>query len=177
MSKNNLLIKFNTVCKKLNLPMFIIQEAFDIFVDAKDFSDDKDYLVSACIYAACRKKEFRLLLDEISEKSGCGKLGVGDLYRKIKMEFNLEIPSGSVMDYIPRMADELKVDADVQGSAISMLMEGFDNKLPKLLNKYLLAAVTIYIVTKRLNKPIDFSKSDISEKQVKFIYNGLTDVI
>lgn len=66
-------------------------------------------VVSAVLYATCRKHNLPRTLDEIAQISGVDRKEIGRTFRFISQELNLKVPLGGPEQLIPRVATRLKL--------------------------------------------------------------------
>jgi transcription initiation factor TFIIB len=66
-------------------------------------------VVSAVLYATCRKHQIPRTLDEIAQVSGVDRKEIGRTFRFITHELDIKIPLGGPEQLIPRVATRLKL--------------------------------------------------------------------
>ncbi|MCX8206053.1 MAG: transcription initiation factor IIB [Candidatus Micrarchaeota archaeon] len=66
-------------------------------------------VVSAVLYATCRKHQIPRTLDEIAQISGVDRKEIGRTFRFIAQELHLKVPLGGPEQLIPRVATQLKL--------------------------------------------------------------------
>lgn len=69
-------------------------------------------VVSAVIYATCRKHYISRTLDEISQVSGVDRKEIGRTYRFIVKELNLKVPLSGPEQLIPRVVSQLNLSKE-----------------------------------------------------------------
>ena len=79
-------------------------------------------VVSAVLYATCRKHYIARTLDEIAQVSGVDRKEIGRTFRFIANELNLNIPLGGPEQLIPRAVSRLNLSANT----IKLINEYYD---------------------------------------------------
>jgi transcription initiation factor TFIIB len=102
-------------------------------------------LMCACIYAACKQSGVPRSLGEISLTSNIGKKELGRTYRSLVEEMDLSLePFGSV-EFLAKIANEAKVSAQSQRSALEILSTLEKEGLTRGKNPKAMAAASLYL--------------------------------
>ena len=102
-------------------------------------------VVAGALYAACRRHEIPRTLDELSEASGIDKKEIGRTYRFITRELGIRILPSNPIDYIPRFASALKLNADTQTKAVEILEKAQNIELTSGRGPTGIAAASLYV--------------------------------
>ncbi|MCX8200292.1 MAG: transcription initiation factor IIB [Candidatus Micrarchaeota archaeon] len=84
-------------------------------------------VVSAVLYATCRKHAIPRTLDEIAQVSGVDRKEIGRTFRFISHELGLKIPLGGPEQLIPRVSTRLKLP----DKTVAKINELFDEAMKK----------------------------------------------
>ncbi len=104
-------------------------------------------VVAAVIYAICRMNAIPRTLDDIAKVSGVEKKEIGRAYRFIKKELNLDIPLADPSMYVPKFANVLNLNAEIQAKAIEIIKEALKKGLLSGRGPTGVAAAAIYIAS------------------------------
>src|SRR3989338_5401853 len=102
-------------------------------------------VVAGALYAACRRHEVPRTLDELSEASGIDKKEIGRTYRFITRELGIRILPSNPVDYIPRFASALKLNAETQSKAVEILEKAQKQQLTSGRGPTGIAAASLYV--------------------------------
>ena len=102
-------------------------------------------VVAGALYAACRRHELPRTLDELSEASGIDKKEIGRTYRFITRELGIRIMQSNPVDYIPRFASALKLNAETQSKAVEILEKAQKEELTSGRGPTGIAAASLYV--------------------------------
>ena len=97
------------------------------------------------MYAARRRHEIPRTLDELSEASGIDKKEIGRTYRFITRELGMRILPSNPIDYLPRFASALRLNAETQSKAVEILEEAQECELTSGRGPTGIAAASLYI--------------------------------
>ncbi|MFH0836171.1 MAG: transcription initiation factor IIB [Candidatus Micrarchaeota archaeon] len=104
-------------------------------------------VVSAVIYAICRKYGIPRTLDEIAQVAQIPKKEIGRTYRLITQELGLKIPLTQPSFYINRFVTELKLSGETQKKARQILDEAMKKGLISGRGPMGVAAASVYIAS------------------------------
>ena len=102
-------------------------------------------VVAGALYAACRRHELPRTLDELSDASGIDKKEIGRTYRFITRELGIRILPSNPVDYIPRFASSLKLNAETQSKAVEILERAQKEELTSGRGPTGIAAASLYV--------------------------------
>ena len=102
-------------------------------------------VVAGALYAACRRHEVPRTLDELSEASGIDKKEIGRTYRFVTRELAIRILPSNSVDYIPRFASALKLNAGTQSKAVEILEKAQKAELTSGRGPTGIAAASLYV--------------------------------
>lgn len=102
-------------------------------------------VVAGAIYAACRKHDVPRTLDELAESSGIDRKEIGRTYRFVIRELDIKILPSNPVDYIPRFASELKLNALTQSKAVEIIEEARSIALTSGRGPTGIAAAALYV--------------------------------
>ena len=145
------LSELNRIASHLDLPKNVRESAAVIYRKAMELNLIKgrsiEEIAAAAIYAACRRCKVPVTLDEIAEISRIRKKDIGRNHRFLAKKLHMIFPPINPIDYIPKIASELKLSNRVQNTAINIVkqanMKGITlGKGPKSI-----AAAAIYIAS------------------------------
>ena len=104
-------------------------------------------VVSAVIYAICRKYGIPRTLDEIAGVAEISKKEIGRTYRLITQELNLKIPLTNPQFYITRFVTSLKLSGETQKKAQEILEQAMAKGLISGRGPMGVAAAAVYIAS------------------------------
>jgi transcription initiation factor TFIIB len=78
-------------------------------------------IIAAVLYIICRKFHIPITMKEISWHSRINAKPLGRIYRFIMKEFDIDIPTVSPKDFVPRFAEELNLPTRVERYAFRIL--------------------------------------------------------
>ena len=102
-------------------------------------------VVAGALYSACIRHEVPRTLDELSEASGIDKKEIGRTYRFITRELGIRIMPSNPVDYIPRFASALKLNAETQSKAVEILEKAQKEELTSGRGPTGIAAASLYV--------------------------------
>jgi len=143
------LAELKRVASYLKLPGSVEEEAARIYTMAVQRGlvrgRSMESVVAGALYAACRRHEIPRTLDELSEASGIDKKEIGRTYRFITRELGIRILPSNPIDYIPRFASALKLNADTQTKAVEILEKAQKIELTSGRGPTGIAAASLYV--------------------------------
>lgn len=104
-------------------------------------------VVSAVLYAACRKTQIPRTLEEIAEVSHVDKKEIGRSYRFITRELDIHLPPTDPANYVSRFGSELGVSGEVRTKAIELIKEAQEEGLTSGKGPSGTAAATLYLAS------------------------------
>lgn len=104
-------------------------------------------VVSASLYAACRRCNVPRTLDEIASASKVTKKDVGRTYRFLSRELNIKLAPTSPSDYVPRFASKIGLSTEVQSKAIEIIEKSSKLGLTSGKGPTGIAAAALYIAS------------------------------
>ncbi len=117
----NLLIASNELKRighNLNLPSFILEEAFSLYKKAFKTNILKGRsiigMITACIYYSCKNKSIPRTFQEILNETPISDRIVKKCYNILVRELNLKVLNTNPMSFIPRFAAELNLGFDME---------------------------------------------------------------
>ncbi len=136
---------------QLGLPRHVMDQALDIYRQALEKGLVRgrsiESIMAAAIYAACRMYKIPRTLDEIARYTKSGRKDVARCYRLLLREINLKVPLADPIDYVPRIAEQLKLSGMCVRKAIEILKEAKKRGLTAGKDPAGLAAAAIYIAS------------------------------
>ena len=143
------LAELKRVASYLKLPGSVEEEAARVYTMAVQRGlvrgRSMESVVAGALYAACRRHEIPRTLDELSEASGIDKKEIGRTYRFITRELGIRILPSNPIDYIPRFASALKLNADTQTKAVEILEKAQKIELTSGRGPTGIAAASLYV--------------------------------
>ncbi|MBS3153662.1 transcription initiation factor IIB [Candidatus Woesearchaeota archaeon] len=143
------LAELKRVASYLKLPASVEEEAARVYTMAVQRGlvrgRSMESVVAGALYAACRRHEIPRTLDELSEASGIDKKEIGRTYRFITRELGIRILPSNPIDYIPRFASALKLNADTQTKAVEILEKAQNIELTSGRGPTGIAAASLYV--------------------------------
>jgi len=143
------LAELKRVASYLKLPSSVEEESARIYTMAVQRGlvrgRSMESVVAGALYAACRRHEIPRTLDELSEASGIDKKEIGRTYRFITRELGIRILPSNPIDYIPRFASALKLNADTQTKAVEILEKAQKIELTSGRGPTGIAAASLYV--------------------------------
>ncbi|MAG47980.1 hypothetical protein CL617_05215 [archaeon] len=143
------LAELKRVSSFLKLPASVEEEAARIYTLAVQRGlvrgRSMESVVSGALYAACRRHEVPRTLDELSEASGIDKKEIGRTYRFVTRELGIRILPSNPVDYIPRFASALKLNAETQSKAVEILEQAQKSELTSGRGPTGIAAASLYV--------------------------------
>src|SRR3989344_4146039 len=143
------LAELKRVSSFLKLPGSVEEEAARVYTMAVQRGlvrgRSMESVVAVALYAACRRHEIPRTLDELSEASGIDKKEVGRTYRFITRELGMRILPSNPIDYLPRFASALRLNAETQSKAVDILEEAQECELTSGRGPTGIAAASLYI--------------------------------
>lgn len=104
-------------------------------------------VVSAVLYAACRKTQIPRTLEEIAEVSHVDKKEIGRSYRFITRELDIHLPPTDPANYVSRFGSELGVSGEVRTRAIELIKKAQEEGLTSGKGPSGTAAATLYLAS------------------------------
>jgi len=143
------LAELKRVSSYLKLPGSVEEEAARIYRMAVQRGlvrgRSMESVVAGSLYAACRRYEVPRTLDELSEASGIDKKEIGRTYRFITRELRIRILPSNPVDYIPRFASALKLNAETQSKSVEILEKAQKAELTSGRGPTGIAAASLYV--------------------------------
>ena len=143
------LAELKRVASYLKLPKSVEEESARIYTMAVQRGlvrgRSLESVVAGALYAACRRHEVPRTLDELSEASGIDKKEIGRTYRFVTRELGIRILPSNPVDYIPRFASALKLNAETQSKAVEILEQAEENELTSGRGPTGIAAASLYV--------------------------------
>ena len=110
--------ELSLLISRLSLPKDVKKEAAAIYRRAleKDLIRGRNInlIITASLYASCRRCRVPRTLDEIAEVTSFSKKSVAKTYRLLSRELSLNLPPVSPVDYVPRFVSELKLSSQME---------------------------------------------------------------
>jgi transcription initiation factor TFIIB len=133
----------------LELPNVVKDEASRIYRFALERSFIRgrriDYVIAACIYAACRNYDIPRTLDEIADASDLERKEIGRTYRFIIRKLAIKVSHSSPKDYVSRFACTLKLSPKTQNDALRILKKADISELTSGRGPAGIAAAALYV--------------------------------
>ena len=104
-------------------------------------------VVSASLYAACRRCNVPRTLDEIASVSKASKKEVGRTYRFLARELDIKLAPTSPADYVPRFATKIGLSNEAETKAIEIIRKAKDKGLTSGKGPTGVAAAALYIAS------------------------------
>src|SRR3990172_2475128 len=143
------LAELKRVSSYLKLPKAVEEESARIYTLAVQRGlvrgRSMESVVAGALYAACRRHEVPRTLDELSEASGIDKKEIGRTYRFVTRELGIRILPSNPVDYIPRFASALKLNAETQSKAVEILEKAQKEELTSGRGPTGIAAASLYV--------------------------------
>ncbi len=144
-------IELERISSQLGLPKSVKEQAMEIYRRAVEKGLVRgrsiESVMAAAIYAACRELRIPRTLDEIAKYTRGGKKEVARCYRLLLREGAVKVPLADPVDFVPRIAEALKLDGTVIREAISILKAARAKGLTAGKDPAGLAAAAIYIAS------------------------------
>ena len=135
----------------LSLPRSVRVDASSIYRDAAKHNLVRgrsiDGVVSASLYAACRRCNVPRTLDEIASVSKASKKEVGRTYRFLARELDIKLAPTSPADYVPRFATKIGLSKEAESKAIEIIRKAKDKGLTSGKGPTGVAAAALYIAS------------------------------
>jgi len=123
--------ELDRMCAHLNIPNNIKEECAQTYrkAVAKGVVRGRsiESVVAAIIYLVSRQHHLPKTLEELEEASGIKKKDIGRSYRTVYRGLDLRMPVVTAMDYVERLASELKISGNTQKKA-KLVLEIARNK-------------------------------------------------
>ena len=117
----NLLIASNELKRighNLNLPSFILEEAFSLYKKAFKTNLLKGRsiigMITACVYYSCKNKSIPRTFQEFLNETPLSNKIIKKCYNILVRELNLKVVNTNPMSFIPKFAAELNLDFDIE---------------------------------------------------------------
>ncbi len=144
-------IELERIASQLGLPKSVKDHAMEIYRRAVEKGLVRgrsiESVMAAAIYAACRELRVPRTLDEIAKFTKGGKKEVARCYRLLLRENAVRVPIANPIDFVPRIAEALKLDGTTIRKAIEILQEARKRGLTAGKDPAGLAAAAIYIAS------------------------------
>jgi len=144
-------IELERIASQLGLPKSVKEQAMEIYRRAVEKGLVRgrsiESVMAAAIYAACRELKVPRTLDEIAKFTKGGKKEVARCYRLLLRERAVKVPLADPVDFVPRIAEALRLNGTVIRKAISILQEAKARGLTAGKDPAGLAAAAIYIAS------------------------------
>ncbi|MCW1292578.1 MAG: TFIIB-type zinc ribbon-containing protein [Candidatus Rehaiarchaeum fermentans] len=187
-AERNLRIPLNELrhaAESLNLPNVVIEEAAKIYRDAASRrlvrGRSMSGMIAGAIYAAARKYNYAITLEEIAESMGISKKEIGKAYRLLYKELNLKILPPSPKDYLYKYAAAMKVNSKVLNLALELLQKAESKGILSGKGPSGVAAAILYIACVRNGEKITqrdvANKSNITEVTIRNRVKELEDAL
>ncbi|ODS37630.1 hypothetical protein BEH94_10420 [Candidatus Altiarchaeales archaeon WOR_SM1_SCG] len=117
--------ELDRMCAHLNIPNNIKEECAQTYRKAVSKGVVRgrsiESVVAAIIYLVSRQHRLPKTLEELEEASGIKKKDIGRSYRTVYRGLGLRMPVITAMDYVERLASELKISGNTQNKAKEVL--------------------------------------------------------
>ncbi|KXA89394.1 transcription initiation factor IIB [candidate division MSBL1 archaeon SCGC-AAA259D14] len=143
------LSEIDRMSSQLGLPKKVRESASKIYREAVDEDLIRgrsiESVSSAALYAACRENQIPRTLEEVAEVSRVDKKDIGQSYRLISRELNIDLPPTDPSRYVARFGSELKVSGEVRTKAIEIIRKAQEERLTSGKSPVGIAAAALYI--------------------------------
>lgn len=102
-------------------------------------------IMAACLYASCRLVKAQRSLREISEYTSADTKELAKCYRLIHGSLNLGVPRQKAQNKVPKIAEKIGIEQQVQRNAVDILRDAEDQKITAGKTPSGLAAAALYI--------------------------------
>jgi len=144
-------IELERISSQLGLPKSVKDRAMEIYRKAVEQGLVRgrsiESVMAAAIYAACRELRIPRTLDEIAKYTKGGRKEVARCYRLLLREGTTKVPLANPIDFVPRIAEALKLSGTVVRRAILILQEARKKGITAGKDPAGLAAAAIYIAS------------------------------
>lgn len=124
-----ILIEIDKISANKSLPKFIREYSKNIYLEAHNGGiakgKQKNVLIPACIYLACRMKQFSRSIDDILEDLGVSKKKMKKMYRLLIRSLNYQPKPRKYDDFIVRVTNELSLPTKIASDAISIFRASY----------------------------------------------------
>ena len=150
------LSEISAICSQLGLNKNVKLEAAMLCRRLKEFrlhGRPTEDLVASTVYAACRLLSVPRTLEEISEVSGVDKKDIGRSYRFLVRKLDLQVPTPSPEDYVPRFTSELGLPSAATQAAVEMARISGGSEICIGRGPIGIAAGAVYIASQESEEP------------------------
>lgn len=109
-------------------------------------------VVSAVLYATCRKHGIPRTLDEIAKVSGVDRKEIGRTFRFVTNELNIKVPLGGPQQLIPRAVSRLKLSNKTADKIKELFRKAMKNDLVVGRGPQGVVAAIVYIACELMNE-------------------------
>jgi transcription initiation factor TFIIB len=149
--------EINIAGAKLSIPKHIIQEALQIFAQARKARITKGFSVPvvarASLYLACRKNKHPILLSDLTQDK-TKQQRIAYFYRRLLSTNNMKIKPTNPIDYLDKIITTLNLDIQTKEIAKGILEEFLKHANISGKNPTGYATAAVYIACKITKKPI-----------------------
>ena len=136
-------------------------------------------VLSATLYAACRKNQVPRSLEEIAEVSRVDKSEISKSYRFISRELNLHLSPTDPSNYVARFGSELGISNEVKIKAMEIIKRAQKEKLTSGKSPTGTAAAAIYIAAlkggERKTQRETAEVADVTEVTIRNRYKEIVE--
>lgn len=150
------LTEMDRMASTMGLPKNIRETAAHIYRDAVEKNLIRgrsiNSVVSASLYAACRKVGVPRTLDEIAEATSSDRKEIGRTYRFLSRELTLKLKPTKPQEYLSRFCSQLELGGSVKNLAKDIIEQAEEAELISGKGPTGLAAASIYIASIKGNQ-------------------------
>ncbi len=173
--------ELDRMCAFLNIPNSLKEECAQVYrkAVAKGVVRGRsiESVVAAIIYLVSRQYHLPKTLEELEKASGIKKKDIGRSYRTVYRGLDLKMPVVTAMDYVERLASELKISGHTQQKAKKILEIARTKGITSGKAPVGAAMAAIYIaggLTNDANAPKDITTfAGIPEATIRRMYEDL----
>ncbi|KXA96598.1 transcription initiation factor IIB [candidate division MSBL1 archaeon SCGC-AAA259I09] len=135
--------------------------------------------VSASLYLACRDARLPRTLSEVAEISRVDEKEIGQTYRFIARELDLNLPLADPASYVSKLGDELGISGEAKVKAMEIIRKAREENITSGKSPPAIAAATIYIAArnngeKRTQREVS-KAADVTEVTVRNRYSEISE--
>ncbi len=136
---------------QLNLSPEVIETADNIYLRSIEtgFAIRRNIKIvtAAALYAACRRHNIPITLDEMAKVSGVDRLKIGRTYKLLSKALSLKITPASPIEYVQRLCSQLNLDKNTQLKAVEIIKQASEQELTSGKTPTGIAAAAVYIAS------------------------------